>query len=715
MIRPLQRGSLTSRLSENGWSHDENPLVFETNGKESEDCEQHGKTSLPSSYSVHVLTHKSQPKGVENGLRNGLRIQDMPAEVCTLKFLFGSFFSHFPDFSWLRFHPTGSSSPILNKRGLSVPLGKLIMLTFVSIFILIAVLGSSNAAYSASAAPRLLYRSYRRIQQEFSLDFTNGGIFGLGTFHPKDLTICPKDMEHNVPCYNVSSAHKAGFRKGEEYERHCELSDGRKQCLIRPPKDYRIPLRWPKSRSAVWSGNVKVARDQFQGKETKTERLWLGEDNTISFKSRDAEGAKTHFQDIATTIGVQNDGSFGQAGIHTVLDIGCSYGSFVDHLLSRNLLTLCVAPYESQNSQVQVALERGLPSMIGSLTTRQLPFPAFSFNMIHCTDCGIDWSQKDGLLLMEVDRLLKQDGYFVWMPPMWNHGRSLQSIDHDEKWKLIDQAAKNMCWSLIPQQGQAYVWRKTANHTCYAERIPSACNDDKGNDVVVYGRLQACLVAATEGGSLLAQQQSVWPNLPLSASGFSIEELTDDAAVWSATVKSYWSLITPLIFSDHPKRPAEDDPLPPSNIVRNVMDMNALFGGFNAALLQSGKSAWVMNVVPTSGPNTLPIIFKRGFVGALHNWCEAFPTYPRTYDLLHAVGLLSQEVGQTTGCSVSNLFLEMDRILRPEGWVLLRDNAELIEDARVAASQMRWEARVIEVEGDSDLRLLVCQKTFWKT
>lgn len=79
------------------------------------------------------------------------------------------------------------------------------------------------------------------------------------------------------------------------------------------------------------------------------------------------------------------------------------------------------------------------------------------------------------------------------------------------------------------------------------------------------------------------------------------------------------------------------------------------------------------------------------------------------------MGLLSQEVGQTTGCSVSNLFLEMDRILRPEGWVLLRDNAELIEDARVAASQMRWEARVIEVEGDSDLRLLVCQKTFWKT
>ena len=47
--------------------------------------------------------------------------------------------------------------------------------------------------------------------------------------------------------------------------------------------------------------------------------------------------------------------------------------------------------------------------------------------------------------------------------------------------------------------------------------------------------------------------------------------------------------------------------------------------------------------------------------------CEPFPTYPRTYDLLHGIGVLSQqENSKSSGCGLSNLLLEMDRILRPE-------------------------------------------------
>lgn len=55
-------------------------------------------------------------------------------------------------------------------------------------------------------------------------------------------------------------------------------------------------------------------------------------------------------------------------------------------------------------------------------------------------------------------------------------------------------------------------------------------------------------------------------------------------------------------------------------MVRNVLDMNAHFGGFNSALLEKGKSVWVMNVVPTIGTNHLPMILDRGFVGVLHDW-----------------------------------------------------------------------------------------------
>ena len=77
-----------------------------------------------------------------------------------------------------------------------------------------------------------------------------------------------------------------------------------------------------------------------------------------------------------------------------MLDIGCSHGSYLAYLLSRNFTSLCVAPYQEENDQVQVTLDRGLPAMIGSLITKQFPFPAASFNMIHCADCAVDWSEK---------------------------------------------------------------------------------------------------------------------------------------------------------------------------------------------------------------------------------------------------------------------------------------------------------------------------------
>lgn len=55
--------------------------------------------------------------------------------------------------------------------------------------------------------------------------------------------------------------------------------------------------------------------------------------------------------------------------------------------------------------------------------------------------------------------------------------------------------------------------------------------------------------------------------------------------------------------------------------IRNVMDMNAIFGGFAAALV--GDPVWVMNVVPAFSPNTLPVIYDRGLIGVTHDWFVA--------------------------------------------------------------------------------------------
>lgn len=83
--------------------------------------------------------------------------------------------------------------------------------------------------------------------------------------------------------------------------------------------------------------------------------------------------------------------------VRTILDIGCGYGSFGAHLFSSQLLTMCVANYEASGSQVQLTLERGLPAMIGSFNSKQLPYPSLSFDMIHCAECHVDWDQKGTL------------------------------------------------------------------------------------------------------------------------------------------------------------------------------------------------------------------------------------------------------------------------------------------------------------------------------
>lgn len=55
-------------------------------------------------------------------------------------------------------------------------------------------------------------------------------------------------------------------------------------------------------------------------------------------------------------------------------------------------------------------------------------------------------------------------------------------------------------------------------------------------------------------------------------------------------------------------------------MLRNVMDLNAHYGGLNAAFVEAHKSVWVMNVVPVRTSDTLSLILDRGFAGVLHDW-----------------------------------------------------------------------------------------------
>lgn len=87
-------------------------------------------------------------------------------------------------------------------------------------------------------------------------------------------------------------------------------------------------------------------------------------------------------------------------GRHTrvALDVGCGVASFGAYLLSRNVLTLSVAPKDVHENQIQFALERGVPAMVAAFATRRLLYPSQAFDLIHCSRCRINWT-RDGKIL----------------------------------------------------------------------------------------------------------------------------------------------------------------------------------------------------------------------------------------------------------------------------------------------------------------------------
>lgn len=65
-----------------------------------------------------------------------------------------------------------------------------------------------------------------------------------------------------------------------------------------------------------------------------------------------------------------------------------SWGAY---LLKKNILAMSFAPRDTHISQIQFALERGVPAILGIMATIRLPYPARSFDMAHCSRCLIPW------------------------------------------------------------------------------------------------------------------------------------------------------------------------------------------------------------------------------------------------------------------------------------------------------------------------------------
>lgn len=493
-------------------------------------------------------------------------------------------------------------------------------------------------------------------------------------------------------------------------ERHCPPEEENLHCLIPAPKGYVTPFPWPKSRDYVFYANVPYKSLTVE----KAVQNWVQyEGNVFRFPgggTQFPQGADAYINQLASVIPIAN------GTVRTALDTGCGVASWGAYLLKKNVLAMSFAPRDSHEAQVQFALERGVPAVIGVLGTIRLPYPSRAFDMAHCSRCLIPWSANDGMYMMEVDRVLRPGGYWVLSGPPINWKNNYKAWQRpmeelQEQQRKIEEVAKLLCWEKTSEKGEIAIWRKRINaDSCPGRQDDSLtmCASTNADDVW-YKKMEACVTPFPEvnnpeevaGGELKTfpdRLNAVPPRIASgSVPGVSIESYREDNRLWTKHVNAY-KKINKLIGTGR---------------YRNVMDMNAGLGGF-AAALESPKS-WVMNVVPTiAKKNTLGVVYERGLIGIYHDWCEAFSTYPRTYDLIHANGLFSLYQNK---CKLEDILLEMDRILRPEGAVMLRDEVDVLIKVKRIASGMRWNTKMVDHE-DGPLvpeKILVAVKQYWTT
>ncbi|KAK7314985.1 hypothetical protein VNO77_33517 [Canavalia gladiata] len=523
---------------------------------------------------------------------------------------------------------------------------------------------------------------------------------------------CDTSFSEYTPCEDHARSLRYSRNRMVYRERHCPEKRELLKCRVPAPHGYKNPFPWPASRDVAWYANVPHRELTVE----KAGQNWIRYDgDRFRFPGGGTmfpHGADKYIDDIGTLINLR-DGS-----VRTAVDTGCGVASWGAYLLSRDILTVSIAPRDTHEAQVQFALERGVPALIGVLASKRLPFPSRAFDMAHCSRCLIPWAEYDGLYLNEIDRILRPGGYWILSgPPIrWKKywkGWERTKEDLNEEQTKIEKVAKSLCWNKLVERGDIAIWQKAINHLdCKANRKLTQnrpfCQPQNDPDKAWYTDMQTCLSPVPEvsnkeetaGGALENWPDRLKATPPRiykgTIKGVTSETFSEDNKLWKKRV-SYYKKV--------------NNQLAKAGRYRNILDMNAYLGGFAAALIES--PVWVMNVVPVHAKvDTLGAIFERGLIGTYHNWCEAVSTYPRTYDLIHADSVFSL---YNNRCELEDILLEMDRILRPEGSVIIRDDVDILVKVKTIVDGMDWDSQIVDHEDGplERVKLLFAVKNYW--
>ncbi|XP_020226651.1 probable methyltransferase PMT23 [Cajanus cajan] len=497
-----------------------------------------------------------------------------------------------------------------------------------------------------------------------------------------------------IPCLDNFMAIKAlkTRRHMEHRERHCPRSSP--HCLVPLPNGYKVPVKWPKSRDMIWYDNVPhtklVEYKKEQNWVVKSEDYLVFPGGGTQFK----EGVNHYTKFIEETLPAIQWGK----NIRVVLDVGCGVASFGGYLLDKNVITMSFAPKDEHEAQIQFALERGIPATLSVIGTQKLTFPDNGFDLIHCARCRVHWDADGGKPLFELNRILRPGGFFAWSAtPVY------RDDERDRKvWNAMVTVTKSMCWTVVAKTLDSsgiglVIYQKPTSSSCYQERkesTPPLCENNDRKNISWYAKLSGCLIPLpVDAEGNLQSWPMPWPlRLTGTPPSLSIDlhagdTFFNDSRLWSELVSDVYRDGLSINWSS----------------VRNVMDMNAGYAGFATALID--LPLWVMNVVPIDMPDTLTTIFDRGLIGMYHDWCESFNTYPRTYDLVHASFLFKHLVKR---CDIVDVAVEIDRILRPDGYLLVQDSMEMINKIGPVLRSLHWSVTLYENQ------FLVGRKSFWR-
>ncbi|CAA0838262.1 Probable methyltransferase PMT21 [Striga hermonthica] len=497
----------------------------------------------------------------------------------------------------------GKTDSQQDKSSRALPMAIMIVVLCGFSFYLGAIFGSANDSYPT-----------REIAKAFGA--SKESVVGSHRVETVNFTECTSDFQDYTPCTDPRRWRKYSRHRLSFLERHCPPVFERKECLIPPPDGYKLPIRWPKSRDECWYRNVPYDWINRQ----KSNQHWLRKEGEKFF----FPGGGTMFPNgVARYVDLMQDliPEMKDGSIRTAIDTGCGVASWGGDLLDRGILTVSLAPRDNHEAQVQFALERGVPAMLGIISTQRLPFPSKSFDMAHCSRCLIPWNEYGGIYLLEIHRILRPGGYWVLSgPPInyerrwkgWNTTVEQQKSDYEKLQKHLT----SMCFKLHDKKGDIAIWQKLPDDSsCYSkldapDNYPPKCDDGTEPDSAWYTPMRACVIEPSPKYKKLElsllpkwpERLKVTPERVADIRGGSAGSFKKEDDKWEKRVREYVKWVPAIETGE----------------IRNVMDMNTVWGGFAAALID--YPLWVMNVVSSYAQNTLTVVFDRGLIGTYHDW-----------------------------------------------------------------------------------------------